>query len=87
MIKVGDTVTPKKGSFFYKKGHRWVGVVRGINLWEDTGPPSPENHGNIAIELLTVEKYHLGVGEIEDYSFWGWENELEIVADGAQASE
>lgn len=79
MIKVGDTVAPKKGSYFHKKGDSWTGIVREISLWEDDGPLSEENHGSIEIELLTVEKYYLKPGELEHFTFWGWENDLEIV--------
>lgn len=85
MIKIGDTVTLKKDSYFYKKGDRWTGIVRDISPWEDGGPLSPENHGSIEIELLTVEKYYLKPGELEHFTFWGWENNLEIVCNVEEA--
>ena len=85
MIKVGDIVSPKVGSYFHKSGDRWTGIVCEINLWEDGGPPSPENHGTIEIRLLTVENYYLDPGDLEHFAFWGWEDNLEIVNNGSEA--
>lgn len=79
MIKVGDIVTPKKGCPAYEEGARWTGEVVEIDLWEDIGPLTVENHGNIDIKLLTVENYSLDVGEEECYCFYGWEEHLDII--------
>lgn len=85
MLKVGDIVSPKVGSYFHKNGDRWTGIVCKIKLWEDSGPLSPENHGTIEIRLLTVENYYLDRGDLEHFAFWGWDDNLEIVNNGSEA--
>lgn len=78
-IKVGDLVTFKKGSFFYKRGHRFTGIVRSINKWEEYGELTTENHGDIEVEIISADKFYLGPGEIENFVYLGWEKHLEIL--------
>lgn len=77
-IKVGDLVAIKKGSFFHKRGDRFIGKVVRIDLWEGK-ELSAENHGSIEIELIECKKYYLPVGELEHYTYHNWDQYLEIV--------
>ena len=74
---VGDMVRPKKGSFFEED--KWTGKVIDIQKWEEL-PLSDENHGSIAIEIITSDGYYLEAGEIESYTYFGWEDHLEIIS-------
>lgn len=78
-IKVGDLVTLKEGSFFYKKGNRFTGIVRSINKWEENGELTTENHGEIEIEITSADNYYLRPGELEHFVYLGWQNHLEIL--------
>ena len=78
-IKVGDIVTLKEGSFFYKKGNRFTGIVRSINKWEEYGELTTENHGEIEIEIISADNYSLGPGELENFVYLGWQYHLEIL--------
>ena len=79
-IKVGDFVAIKKGSFFHNKGDRFVGKVVSIDLWE--GDLSAENHGSIEIQLIECGNYYLSPGELEHFSYHGWDQHLELVSVG-----
>lgn len=78
-LKVGDIVTLKEGSFFYKKGNRFTGIVRSINKWEEYGELTTENHGEIEIEITSADNYSLGPGELENFVYLGWQYHLEIL--------
>ena len=75
-VKVGDIVTLKKGSFFYKRGNRFTGIVRSVNKWEENGELTTENHGEIEIEITSPYNHYLGPGELENLDHLEWQNQL-----------
>jgi hypothetical protein len=78
-IKVGDHVAPKRGSFFHKRGDRFIGKVVRIDPWEEK-QLSAENHGTIEIELIQCASYYLSPGELEHFSYYNWYQYLEVVS-------
>lgn len=77
-IKVGDHVAIKEGSFFHKRGDRFIGKVVKIDLWKEE-ELSAENHGYIEIELIECESYYLSPGEIEHFPYYDCNKHLELV--------
>ena len=75
-MKVGDLVRFNKNSVFYKKGERFIGRVKNIQVGT-----SIEEHGSIEVELLKCEKYYLPVGEMEHFVHFNWQKDLEIIED------
>lgn len=73
-IKIWDIVKETIGPL----DKRITGVVINIDLWD--GELSNENHGTI--EVMVIDKAnssYLDNGDVEHYSYYGWQDCLEII--------
>ena len=72
MIKVGDIVRTKKGSYDDKTGIRFTARVTQVEEGINT-----EDHGSI--ELCMIEATGYEIGELEHYCYFGWQQHFEII--------
>lgn len=74
MLKIGDKVQDKQLKF--------IGTIVAIDLWEDSGPLSIENHGALDIKVTSCgTTTYPRVGDTEHYVYFGWNKVLNFIGE------